>query len=619
MLLLLLACSDDGVKRSRPGTDAPDDSAGDSRDAEPPLPDLDADGVDAGTDCDDADPGVYPGATEVCDGLDQDCDGAADEGIPSDGAGCLDPGMPVFPSVVDTVHVTLRTADGANDGTDDGGIAVCLSSSLCFSPYKENWDDLEPGVVDVVMVEGLGVERASLDRLTLEASSGEDLWRPAGVEVALDGELVYCQSTDVDLGNASGETMRWSDPGGLSVGCATVDDAPLTLGPMVGAVGPDRARIWYRTNATRQVRLYVGAEETALATAAPVHYGYPAASRDFTDTVEVVGLSPSTRYVYALEVEGTRYGPWSFTTAPATGTTGALRLAFGSCAYVSEQPVFGSIRAWDPDIFLFLGDNHYGNTDELAALRQHYRWTHARDQRAELLAETSILATWDDHDYVGNNTDGSASGKDDALRAFEEYWANASYGTDTIPGVFGRQSWGDVEIFLLDDRYHRDLDGTMLGAAQTEWLIAALAESDATFKLVASGSQFTPYGTDDSWAAFSEAWTDLREAIVASRIEGIVLLSGDIHRFEVRALTPASGGYTLPEITSSPLAQDGMSGCGSDANEPDRVLCIDDDNGFVGLEIDTAAADPTLLATFYDADGNVAGTWSTTRSALGLP
>jgi hypothetical protein len=36
-------------------------------------------GADA-ADCDDADAGVYPGATEHCDGVDEDCDGVADDG-----------------------------------------------------------------------------------------------------------------------------------------------------------------------------------------------------------------------------------------------------------------------------------------------------------------------------------------------------------------------------------------------------------------------------------------------------------------------------------------------------------------------------------------------------------
>jgi hypothetical protein len=50
--------------------------------------DDDGDGVSEPADCDDEDGGVFPGAPEVCNGRDDDCDALTDEGSPGGGAPC---------------------------------------------------------------------------------------------------------------------------------------------------------------------------------------------------------------------------------------------------------------------------------------------------------------------------------------------------------------------------------------------------------------------------------------------------------------------------------------------------------------------------------------------------
>ena len=46
-----------------------------------PADDQDGDGYPAADDCDDGNAAINPGATEVCDGVDNDCDGEIDEDV----------------------------------------------------------------------------------------------------------------------------------------------------------------------------------------------------------------------------------------------------------------------------------------------------------------------------------------------------------------------------------------------------------------------------------------------------------------------------------------------------------------------------------------------------------
>ena len=71
-------CDDDNAAVSPGADEIPYDGVDNDCSAETPDNDLDGDGYLAADDCDDQDSAVNPGATEVCDEIDNDCDGNID-------------------------------------------------------------------------------------------------------------------------------------------------------------------------------------------------------------------------------------------------------------------------------------------------------------------------------------------------------------------------------------------------------------------------------------------------------------------------------------------------------------------------------------------------------------
>jgi hypothetical protein len=86
--------------------------------------DEDGDGFEAPEDCDDEDPAVHPGAVEVCDGIDNDCDDDIDEGLTrtfypdTDGDGYGDPAVPTELCALEEGY----TADGTDCNDDDPAV-----------------------------------------------------------------------------------------------------------------------------------------------------------------------------------------------------------------------------------------------------------------------------------------------------------------------------------------------------------------------------------------------------------------------------------------------------------------------------------------------------------------
>ncbi|MBM4360510.1 MAG: alkaline phosphatase family protein [Deltaproteobacteria bacterium] len=527
------------------------------------------------------------------------------------------------PKVVGHLSVAMRTGDGPNDGTNKNELSLCLTATDCFPLNVTDVNDFRVGELDVYHFEGVKLLRDAVDRVELRSKNGTDRYRPTCLEVQFDGEPVHCaDKLDVALGSEGGiEVESYLDPLGLHLGCTTCYPETITHGPLVGAVTTTTARILVRSDASRTLDLRLkkaGAAGDGMLVATKV----PSPASDFTTVFDLDGLVAGQAYEFFVDVDGvkTKRGVGSFRTPKLPAEHPPLRLAFGSCSRLWDQPIFGPVGDLDPDIFLFVGDNHYGNTADLGGLRWNYRRSLEVPERAALLANTTTLAVWDDHDYVGNNTIGSSPGKETALRVFKEYWANSTYGAAGTPGVFSTYRWGDIEFFLLDGRYYRsaeaDATGSLLGKAQTDWLQQALLASKATFKVLVTGSMWSS-NLGETWADFPMARKSLFDFIRDQKIGGVLLLAGDVHRAELRKVRrKAAGGYDLPEIVSSALANPGGS-C-PDSSEPDAQTlgCFDQGDHFATLDFDTAAADPKVTARIRDVTGASLASMVVVRSAL---
>jgi alkaline phosphatase D len=579
-------------------------------------------------------------------------DGTADPNLCQGDAACYggtcltpapEPAPPVGDDVIDQVTITVRTGAQVTSSTTNP-VTLCLSATDCFPLSRTEAPEMQQGKVDTFQFElPAPIPRSRLDRVELRiAAVGGTVneWEPACIAVQYDGAPAYCrQPMPVVLGDAATAQMTWTDPDGLQhMDCTSCSPDMLTHGPLIGAVEPDRARIWVRTDMSRKVGLRLSGGP-ALAAAPVVAWAYPSAVTDYTAVLEVAGLSPSTTYFYGIEIDDGAGGVlredprWFFTTPPPRGQPGAFTFGFGSCARQEHpQDIFASIALARPDLFLSLGDNHYGDATQLDSHRWHE--LHLRETvRGLLLASVPTVAIWDDHDFLGNDSDGTYVGNGVARRAFSELWANPGYGEDG-QGIYFRHSYGDVDFFMLDGRTFRDpLDGSvpfgdpqgrpgLLGARQTTWLLEQLRASTATFKVVAVGSQWTANGNDDSWASFLEARDAIFDAIAEQRIEGVVLLSGDRHRSEFRLL-PRPGAYALPELTASPMANT-VRACDYEHN--DLVYCegldVDTDVGYYQVSfvaVDTTVVDPTFSATIHRYRNGAlepAYTWEIRRSDL---
>lgn len=247
-------------------------------------------------------------------------------------------------------------------------------------------------------------------------------------------------------------------------------------------------------------------------------------------------------------------------------------IAFGSCnRQDAPQPLWKSIVADQPDLWMWMGDNIYGDSPVMDTLRAKYARQNANPDYQALKSSTPIIGIWDDHDY-GINDGGKyfAQKKESRDLMFEFLGVPAGAPERSREGAYASHTFGEgenlVKVILLDARYFRDTlerinrvyqinkSGEVLGADQWKWLENELKSSKAKINLIISGIQMLPTEhAYEKWANFPHEREKLLSLIASSGAKTPILLSGDRHIAEIMKLQDARFPKGLYEITSSGL------------------------------------------------------------------
>ena len=261
----------------------------------------------------------------------------------------------------------------------------------------------------------------------------------------------------------------------------------------------------------------------------------------------------------------------------ASKNPGKVVVAFGSCNKHDEENVFwDDIIELQPDVFIWGGDNIYGDTEDMEKMQQMYQQQQNVPGYATLSKAVFVTGTWDDHDYGVNDGGQEFVKKDESLQLFLDFMkVPQDHPRRTREGIYStqliRKPTGTVKIINLDTRYFRTPltdskkegmryepnvygEGTLLGERQWQWLAEELTNSTADFNLIVTSIQFlsNTHGFE-KWANYPHEVERMKQVIVKSKAKGVILLSGDRHISEFSRMPVEALGYPLIDFTSSGL------------------------------------------------------------------
>ena len=264
------------------------------------------------------------------------------------------------------------------------------------------------------------------------------------------------------------------------------------------------------------------------------------------------------------------------------------KIAFGSCSH-QDKPlnILATIALERPHAMLWLGDNIYGDTDNIAVLQSKYKKLGNNKNFIALRETTPFYTIWDDHDFGKNDGGKEFDFKFQSAVAFLDFWQVAQndprrkqqdgiYHSVMLNGPAGRT----IQIIFPDLRFNRDpisavdeqtyrsdrqakkmgpylpdqtATMSMLGSTQWLWFENEL-KKPADIKIIASSLQILAAFTGwEAWKNYPYDAERLFSLVSDLSLDNLVLISGDTHWAEISKQT--IGQIELVEVTSSGLSE----------------------------------------------------------------
>ena len=312
-------------------------------------------------------------------------------------------------------------------------------------------------------------------------------------------------------------------------------------------------------------------------------------------------------------------------------TNEIFKIAFGSCASEEHDlPIFNTVVNHQPDLFIFLGDNIYGDTDNMDTLKTKYQRLGNKSSFQNLKSSTPIIATWDDHDYGLNDAGKEYLFKKQSKEIFLSFFDEPqSSPRRTHEGIYHSYAYKigpkKLQIILLDIRTFRDrlkpyngefdndsrydfydkdyapfisADSTLLGEEQWQWLEKELL-NQADIRLIGSGTQFgIEWNGYEAWANFPHEQQRMLNLIEKTKANGALFLTGDVHYSEISKLKTSF--YPIYDFTSSGLSSTWKFATPNKNRIEGPIM----DNHFGLLTIDGNEEDPKIKMETWDINNN---------------